>query len=157
MEQDKFIIWEGPNNHTMAHSKHLRLLISGASAVSLVICSLFLSLPPPSEPLLFFQFWKLIFTYQCTWLLAGARWFHTCLAISLHWACSTSPPNVNWCRATPSPPNGRPSLGELFHYGLAEPVHIGAEGVSLLPAHHSHPDNLVNKAHRWALSLSNAR
>lgn len=43
VEQDKFIIWEGPNNCTIAHSKHLRLLILVAISVSMVICSLFLS------------------------------------------------------------------------------------------------------------------
>lgn len=58
-----------------------------------------------------------------------------------------SPPNVNWCRETPWPPSGRLIPSELFHYGPAVVIYIGAED-PLVPARHSNHDNLVNKGHR---------
>lgn len=94
---DIYCLKRSKQSHNSQDKKNLGLSIPGPSSVSMVI----FSLPLSSQPLLFFQFGKLIFTYQCTWLLVRQGDFTLAWLLGLRWACSTSPPNVNWCGETP--------------------------------------------------------
>lgn len=130
----------------MAHSNHLRSLISGTTSVSMVICSLSL----PSEPVLFFSnsenSFSLTNAHDCwpgqgdftlAWLLV-----FTGLVPRVHQMLIDAEQPLNL-------PMGDGPLVNYFIMAWWSRSTVELRGVRL-PAHHSHPDNLVNKVHRWA-------
>lgn len=139
MEQDKFITWKGPNNCTIAHSKHLRLLISGATLVSMVIFSPSLSSEPPLFPILKTHFHLPMHMTAgrdkvISHLLGLVPWVHQML--------------IDAERPLNLPMGDRPLVNYFIMTWQCWST-LKLRGV-LLPAQHSNLDNLVNKGHCWA-------